>query len=50
LSEHAEVAERAAKQLAAWQQATLAARLDEDAQESALTSEEMDRLRALGYL
>jgi arylsulfatase A-like enzyme len=50
-ADHADVVERLAKELEAWKRATLAGRLQASGEaDAALSSEEMERLRALGYL
>ena len=48
---HPDVVERLAKELDAWKRATLAGKLQAGSEgDASLSSEEMDRLRALGYL
>jgi len=48
---HPDIVERLSKELDAWKRATLAGKLKAGAEAGeALTSEEMERLRALGYL
>ena len=49
-AEHPEVVKRLAGQLDAWHQKALAARVKPDAGTAEVTSEERERLRALGYL
>ncbi len=50
-ADHPDVVERLAKELEAWKRATLAGKLQAGGEgDATLSSEEMDRLRALGYL
>lgn len=49
-AEHAEIVERLSRELAAWHRKAEAARLEPDAAGEAMNSEELARLRALGYI
>lgn len=49
-AQHPQVVERLAAQLDGWRQQALAQRLDDDGALEGLSSEEMERLRSLGYV